>query len=179
MQRRSSLAVGVLRATLDGCRPDGRVKPNNVGRSPALVASVLEMGPDYPIDSKTRVAEVLTREGRTTSEISIGLILRHPMGRGYIQRIPDQRRKAIRTAYSQRLGAMRGCSKLLPVGPGEVIRVDTLTVMPKRGRPSKLRPDGAAGMWTIPAGLMWKLELRIQARRRQRSSAGFPFRPRI
>ena len=58
---------------------------------------------------EAKVAALLRRDGETASESTVGRILRDLMDRGWIQRVPDKRRKAIRTLRSRRPWAKRRC----------------------------------------------------------------------
>ena len=145
--RSAAAAVGVPLSTL--CRwrkraERGRLeplsrRPRRVRRaqwSPAPVAAVREARNDYPMWGKAEIAVLVRRRGFDAGESAVGRILKTLVEKGAVFPVPDLRRNAPRAARRKRPRAGR-----LPKGrkssrPGEIVRLDTLSIARTAGRPT-------------------------------------------
>ena len=100
--------------------------------SPALVAAVRRVREQYPRWGRAKLAVLLRREGFRTSPSTVGRILRDLRRRGRLHE-PPRRRLATGRRRPPRAYAVRKPRGYRPLGPGDLVEIDTLDLRPVPG----------------------------------------------
>ena len=103
---------------------------------PALVARVKELREQYPRWGKKKLYTLVTSEGFTTSESSVGRTLNRLRARGILVEpaIVTTRLSGKKRRYTKRLHAERRDWSYVPKLPGDLIQVDTLHITTKNSK---------------------------------------------
>jgi putative transposase len=128
-------AVGVPRATLyrweQRAEPRSR-RPHRVRQRQwpsALIRAVERLRGDYPMWGRAKIGPLVRAEGFGASDMTVGRIIAHLVGRGAAEPVPTARRAAkTRRWTARRHHAVRLPKGLKPDIPGGIVQLDTVYV---------------------------------------------------